>query len=93
MCLYVLVVYFQEIGRAGRDNLQSFATLFFQSSDVSTNVTNVTLEMKQFCTEVMCRRKKLLAFFGQQPSYTGSRCLCCDVCKLTCDCDACTASL
>ncbi len=86
----VFVVYVQEIGRAGRDSLQSSATLLYQNSDISANVTHVTQDMKEFCKYMSCRRVKLMSYFNQESTFTGPKCLCCDVCKMSCSCVNCS---
>ena len=82
--------YYQEIGRAGRDGLESKAILFHSYADViqlrkfvdGTSNEEVQLakleRMKQFSEATSCRRKILLSYFGES---RGENCGNCDVCK------------
>ena len=56
--------YIQEIGRAGRTGQQSFATLFYNNSDIGANRDTVAQEMKSYCIEKGCFRKFILKYFG-----------------------------
>ncbi|MAQ42461.1 DNA helicase RecQ [Mesonia oceanica] len=82
--------YYQEIGRAGRDGLPSFALLFHTYADViqlrrftegasNEDLQNAKLErMKEFAEATDCRRKILLSYFGE---YLEENCGNCDVCE------------
>jgi superfamily II DNA helicase RecQ len=57
--------YMQEIGRAGRNGLQAWATLYYNNSDVSENKENVSEEMKNYCkSHTICLRKVILEYLG-----------------------------
>lgn len=81
--------YYQEIGRAGRDGINSHALLFHSYADViqlrkfadgsgNAEVQIAKLErMKQFAEALTCRRKMLLFYFNE---YLDEDCGNCDVC-------------
>jgi len=82
--------YYQEIGRAGRDGLASYALLFHTYADVmqlrrftegaaNEELQNAKLDrIKQFAEATDCRRKILLGYFGE---YVEEDCGNCDVCE------------
>jgi ATP-dependent DNA helicase RecQ len=85
--------YYQEIGRAGRDGAKADTLLFYSFADVSMlrdiiqNGENATqndiqllkLErMQQYAESSACRRRILLAYFGENLS---QNCGNCDVCR------------
>lgn len=82
--------YYQEIGRAGRDGINSHALLFHTYADViqlkkfiagtpNAEMQEAKLErMKQFAEATTCRRKILLSYFGEM---LADNCGNCDVCK------------
>lgn len=81
--------YYQEIGRAGRDGVNSHALLFHSYADMiqlrkfaedsgNADVQIAKLErMKQFAEALTCRRKMLLSYFNE---YLDEDCGNCDVC-------------
>lgn len=82
--------YYQEIGRAGRDGMDSETILFesygdliqlqkFASQGQNAEIQLAKLErMKQYADALSCRRKILLSYFGE---IVTENCGNCDICK------------
>lgn len=87
--------YYQEIGRAGRDGLQSDALLLFSLGDVhkirfffrdvsDPEKSELLLQgMLNYSQSRTCRRKALLKYFGEEyiPHSEEEKECCCDVCS------------
>lgn len=86
--------YYQEIGRAGRDGLQSSALLLYSSGDINKiryffneaadkEKSELLLQgMVKFATAQICRRQTILKYFGESyiPTDETKNC-CCDICS------------
>lgn len=85
-----LEAYYQEIGRAGRDGKPAKASLYFNNSDIASNVSGMTKEMCKYCLdEQACLRKTLITYLGSTIGFTGVPHLCCSNCAKSCNCDTC----
>ena len=74
--------YYQEIGRAGRDNKPARATLYYNGSDIASNKPGMTDEMRSYCLIAnSCLREFVLNYLGSRsnPKPTPSQ-LCCSNC-------------
>ncbi|XP_028413595.1 ATP-dependent DNA helicase Q-like SIM [Dendronephthya gigantea] len=71
--------YMQEIGRAGRTGIQSYATLYYNNSDIGSHKKHIQESMKSYCkSREVCLRKQLLEYFGFTTPRQEN---CCSVCN------------
>ena len=80
-------MYVQEVGRAGRDNSESFAVLLHSPK----LLRNCSDQMKEYVRNTTtCRRNKLFADFeNYSHSEVNDGCKCCDICMKKCKCGKC----
>ncbi|XP_060562077.1 ATP-dependent DNA helicase RecQ-like [Ruditapes philippinarum] len=69
--------YVQEVGRAGREDMQAQAILFYNSSDLG--VKHIRAEMKNYCQTKKCLREVINEFFGFSTEIKPLNC--CSVCQ------------
>ncbi len=83
-----LEAYYQEAGRAGRDNAPADCILFYKNADVATQAFMISKEsnfkggdtllkfIKDYANQLICRQVQLCAYFGE----TIQPCGICDIC-------------
>jgi superfamily II DNA helicase RecQ len=73
----IFSAYVQEVGRAGREDMQAQAILFYNSSDLG--VKHIRAEMKNYCQTKKCLREVINEFFGFSTEIKPLNC--CSVCQ------------
>jgi ATP-dependent DNA helicase RecQ len=81
--------YIQEVGRGGRGGETTEAKLFYNIKKLA----NADKAISEYCTNTStCRREKLLSHFPEEhPKDKQEICACCDICRSSCNCGACTS--
>ena len=77
-----LEAYYQEIGRAGRDNKPAKATLYYNGSDIASNKPGMVDEMRNYCRLTnSCLRHSILSYLGSRSNTKATPFqLCCSNC-------------
>lgn len=82
--------YFQEIGRAGRDGLESETIMYYNLGDLvmlrrfaeESGQKDINLDklyrMQEYAEAVICRRRILLSYFGESMEHNCGNCDVCD---------------
>ena len=86
-------VYVQESGRAGRDGQLACTVIMKTKRDLNSKY--VSKQMIQYCTNesLLCHRRTILYRDFPDCEFSTKGCLCCDVCKMSCECGQCTTNL
>jgi ATP-dependent DNA helicase RecQ len=73
--------YFQETGRAGRDQAPAVATMYFNNTDIRSNRPGMTQSMIEFCKTDECLRAFMLSYMGHKVCNHGNNAhSCCSNC-------------
>lgn len=83
--------YIQETGRAGRDGLLSLATLLTTKGKRHSKSEEI---LEYMDNKTVCRRDFLFKDMeAYERSGLGSKCVCCDICRKSCECGSCSNKL
>lgn len=81
----------QEIGRCGRDGNPAMSVLYYNNTDIASNLEHLQDEMRQYVKTTECRREFILKYFGFENDSADPH-KCCDNCLSSCVCDICKES-
>ena len=85
-----IVDYIQQIGRAGRAYQKSEVILYFNKSDIASNVPGIPDAIIDLCTTDECLRLTMLKYFGFfEKAVEMLPCQCCSNCATKCSCEYC----
>jgi len=74
--------YFQETGRAGRDNVYAVAVLFYNNTDLRSNRPGISKSIVEYCkVDDQCLRECMLSYFGYMPPANRAKHACCSNCN------------
>ena len=89
--MWHIAAYIQQIGRGGRDGGATRAILYYNNSDVASNMP-ISEAMRRYCRNEGCRREFLMDHFGHSSDNSRPH-SCCDNCKVKCDCGSCLSQV
>jgi len=86
-------MYVQESGRSGRDGGLSRCFIFYGGRDLDKR--RVSEGMINYCKNesFVCRRRILFSDFEECSASSNIGCLCCDICRVNCNCGSCDKTL
>ncbi|CAB4001574.1 Hypothetical predicted protein, partial [Paramuricea clavata] len=86
--------YFQETGRAGRDDKPARAILHYNNRDIAKNRAGMQDDMRTFCKSIdTCLRLLLLKSLDHEETMVDLPHLCCSICAKKCECPQCLCDL
>ena len=73
--------YLQEIGRAGRLNQCSYATLYWSPNDIKSNLPGIKSDIQNYCKSTTCLWQNILNNFGFKKGKCETNYDCCTICS------------